>query len=84
MEFGILSLQKLNLLYLQNSEQKPTNPTFKYFLLFMLYFFPLIKSYLNKYIWWVEFDFNQLKKVLDSVRQSEYHNITQYTSKIKI
>ena len=34
--------------------------------------------------WWVEFEFNQFKKVLDSVGQIEYQNITQYMSKIKI
>ena len=40
------------------------------------------------YIWfvlyWMEFEFNQFKKVLDKVGQSEYRNITQYTSKIKL
>ena len=29
---------------------------------------------------WVEFELNRFKKVLDSVGQSDYHNITQYTS----
>ena len=36
------------------------------------------------YLWWVEFEFNRFKKVLDSVGQSNYHKIIQYTSKIKI
>ena len=26
--------------------------------------------------WWVEFEFDRFKNVLDSVGQSEYHNIT--------
>ena len=30
----------------------------------------------------MEFEFNRFKKVLDSVGQSDYHDITQYTSKI--
>ena len=32
----------------------------------------------------MEFEFNRFKKVLNSVGQSGYHNITQNTSKIKI
>ena len=32
----------------------------------------------------MEFEFNRFKKVPDSVGQSDYHNITQNTSKIKI
>ena len=31
-----------------------------------------------------EFAFNRFKKVLDSVGQSEYHNTTQYASKIDV
>ena len=32
----------------------------------------------------MEFEFNEFKKVLDSVDQSEYRTIAQYTSEIKI